>query len=380
MFPPVPSLAITGFSGSGKTTFIEKFVQALKQRSYCPGYLKHAGGKYALDVSGKDSFRQLAAGASFSVVFTEEKWAMHQPGPIDETLLCSQSQTDIILLEGFKKSVHPKVVCLHPEKDIPEILDWQQSDQILTSTLWAYLTPEQTQADQINQMVGQPLAFQRDMIEHITNHLLDKLNRHSQKMFPLKGAIMIGGKSTRMGKDKAWLEYGRGPHACYLFDLLSQSSSIQEVVYSGSPLTPPPQAIPKDAILTDRFLEFGPLGGFLTLLETDPHCAWLVVACDLARLQKEAVEYLIQHRDPLKAATVFVNKQQRFEPLVAIYEPRMGLHLKRALLNREYSLQRLFPQLSIQQLLIPEFLEEQLSNVNTQEERKQTLLLNTEKL
>lgn len=379
MVPPVPTLVVTGFSGSGKTTFLEKFIRTLKQRHYCPGYIKHAGGKYTLDVAGKDSFVQLAAGASFSTIFTDEKWAIHQYGSLDETWLWSQAQTDIILLEGFKKSVHPKVVCIHPEKGIPERLDWQQFDP--DAHVWAYLTIEQAEADQINQALGQPLAFQRDQIDSITNHILAKLNQHCREIFPLKGAVMIGGKSTRMGKDKAWLEYGQGPHAAYLFELLSQHPAIEEVFYSASPLTPPLQEIPQKAILTDQFLNFGPLGGFLTLFENEPQAAWLVVACDLARFQEQALEYLIQHRDPLKAGTVFVNQKQRFEPLVAIYEPRMGLHMKRALLNRTYSLQRIFPDLSIQQLPIPEFLESQLSNVNTPEERQQTLdLLHLKKI
>jgi molybdopterin-guanine dinucleotide biosynthesis protein len=55
------------------------------------------------------------ASASFSVVCTDEKWAMHQHGPLDEMALRSHAQTDVLLLEGFKKSNHPKVICVHPE-------------------------------------------------------------------------------------------------------------------------------------------------------------------------------------------------------------------------------------------------------------------------
>ncbi|MBF0278616.1 MAG: molybdopterin-guanine dinucleotide biosynthesis protein B [SAR324 cluster bacterium] len=377
MFPPVPALVITGFSGSGKTTFLEKLIPALKERSYFPVYIKHAGGKYRLDTPGKDSFRQLAAGAGFSMVFTDEEWAMHQPGPIDETWLCSQAYSDIILLEGFKKSVHPKVLCVHPEKGVPEDLDWTHFNP--ESNIWAYLTHDSGKAEQLNQKLGQEIAFQRDQIEAITNHVLEKLDQHCRNLFPLNAAVMIGGKSTRMGQDKAWLEYGRGPHASYLFDLLAQQPAIQEVFYSSSPFSSAAPEIPRELILSDQFLNFGPLGGFLTLFEKHPRSAWLVLACDLAMLQKETLDYLIQHRDPLKAGTIFVSEKQRFEPLAAIYEPRMGLHMKRALLNGEYSLQRIFPHLSLQQLSIPDFLRIQLSNVNTPHERRQTLdLLNKE--
>ena len=74
--PQVPLLVVTGFSGSGKTTFNEKFIKRLKQLDYKPGYIKHAGKSYSLDVPGKDSARQMEAGASFSAVFTKDSWSL----------------------------------------------------------------------------------------------------------------------------------------------------------------------------------------------------------------------------------------------------------------------------------------------------------------
>ena len=378
MYPPLPLLAVSGFSGSGKTSFIEKFIHVLKRRGYFPGYIKHAGGIYTLDAPGKDSTRQLAAGASFSVVFTDKKWAMHQHGPPDWRAISSQPITDILLLEGFKKSVHPKVICLHPEKDVPQELAWKNPSAD-RPPIWAYLTPEECQAEAINQTLGRPLAFQRDAIEPITEHLLAQMKQHYQHIFPLKSAVMIGGKSTRMGEDKAWLDYGKGPHAIHLFEMLTQMNAIEKVFFSGKPFSTPPQSIVPETILSDRFLNFGPLGGILTLFECDPKAAWLVIACDLVELQIETIVYLIQNRNPLKSATVFVNKKKRFEPLVAIYEPHIGLQLKRALLEGRYSFQQIFPQLSIHQLRIPSNLEAQLHNVNSMEERQRTLRIHKTK-
>ena len=378
-FSPLPLLAVSGFSGSGKTSFIEKFIHALKRRGYFPGYVKHAAGKYRLDVPGKDSSRQLDAGASFSVVLTDEKWAMHQHGPLDTTTLGSHPQTDILLLEGFKKSVHPKVVCVHPEKSVPHELAWDNpgADRTL---VWAYLTPDERLSKEINSTLGQSLAFRRDAVQPITEHLLTRMKEHYLQKFPLKGAVMMGGQSTRMGKDKAWLDYGKGPHAIYLFDLLSGASAIKEVVYSGKPLSPPPRSIAPETILCDRFLNFGPLGGILTLFENDPNAAWLILACDLVDLQPETIQYLIQNRNPLKSATVFVNHKNRYEPLVSIYEPHIGLQLKRALLGCEQSFQKIFPKMSIQKLQVPSNLETQFHNINSMEERQRTLQLqNAEK-
>ena len=374
MFSSVPLLAVSGYSGSGKTSFIEKFILALKRRGYFPGYIKHAAGKYRLDAPGKDSSRQLDAGASYSVVFTDEKWAMHQYGPLDMTALSSHPQTDVLILEGFKRSVHPKVICVHPEKLVSHDLAWENPDADRT-LVWAYLTPDECLTKEINSKLGQSLAFQRDAIQPITEHLLTKMKQHYRQIFPLKGAVMIGGKSTRMGEDKAWLDYGKGPHAIYLFEMLTKASAIKEVFYSGKPLSPPPPSIAPQTILCDRFLNFGPLGGILTLFEHDPKAAWLIVACDLVDLQPETIEYLVQNRNPLKSASVFVNDQNRYEPLVSIYEPHIGLQLKRALLDGKQSFQKIFPQISIQKLQVSSNLETQFHNVNSEEERERTLQL-----
>ncbi len=372
MLARVPLLTITGFSGSGKTTFIEKLIPVLKKRGYFPGYIKHAGGKYDLDVPGKDSYRQLAAGAVFSSVFTEEKWAFHQLEAMDEIFLASR-QADILILEGFKQSNYPKLVCVHPSSGVPDELSWEHSNANNPEKVWAYLTSDEQQANRINQITQQSIAFQRDATEAIASHSLNQLKEYCKRSFALKGAVMIGGKSSRMGEDKAWLSYGKGAHAHYLFELLAQHSALQDVVYSGVPQAPFPPEADEEKILQDRFVGFGPLGGFLTLFETSPQSAWLVLACDLARLQQEAVEYLIRHRNPLKMATVFVSAPQRYEPLAAIYEPQMGLYFKRILVEGKYSLQRAFPQLPVEKVPVPSSLQQQLINVNTPQERDHIL-------
>lgn len=367
----VASLVITGFSGSGKTTFIEKLIQALKTIGYRPGYLKHAGGNYDLDVPGKDSYRQKAAGASFAAVFTDTSWALHHTGEIDELLLQTRPQTDLILLEGFKTNPAPKIVCLHPSKGVPDALHWNIADT--DASVFAYLTPTENQAQQINETVGKPIAFQRDTLQPLVSPVLAQLKHYYQQKSSLYSAVMVGGQSSRMGADKAWLDYGSGPQALHLFQLFSRINAVQKTFFSGAPQSFFPPEVSEKTIIRDRFLNFGPLGGFLTLFESAPQQAWLVAACDLAGLQPEAIHYLIQHRNPLKAATIYVNQRQKWEPLLAIYEPRMGLHLKQALLHKTYSLQKIFANLSIESIPIPDNLQSQFINVNTPEERRSLL-------
>ena len=67
---------------------------------------------------------------------------------------------------------------------------------------------------------------------------------------------------------------------------------------------------------------FGPLGGIITAQSLDAKCAWLVIAVDLPFIDEEALKYLIENRNPFKAATAFKSNYQEFpEPLMTIYEP-----------------------------------------------------------
>src|SRR5690606_16512022 len=77
-------------------------------------------------------------------------------------------------------------------------------------------------------------------------------------------------------------------------------------------------------VITDRFIDFGPLGGILSAMSLYPNKAWLVIACDLPLVKIEEMATLISERDPLNQATAFYNEERnQFAPLFAIYEPGM---------------------------------------------------------
>lgn len=65
----------------------------------------------------------------------------------------------------------------------------------------------------------------------------------------------------------------------------------------------------------------GPLGGLLAALDHDPTSAWLIAACDLPRLEVEAVRWLIDQRESSQIAVLPRLHPSRVEPLLAIYEP-----------------------------------------------------------
>ncbi len=135
----------------------------------------------------------------------------------------------------------------------------------------------------------------------------------------LNGLVLVGGKSRRMGFDKSTIQKGGLPIREYLYTLLY--AHVEEVYFSIRP--DQVSAFDGKEVLDDRFVGLGPMGGILTAFMHNPNRAWLVVATDLLGLDREALEYLIAHRNPSAVATAFVNPvTQMPDPLCTIWEPR----------------------------------------------------------
>lgn len=109
-----PLLAITGYSGTGKTTLLEKLIPELIQRGIRVGLIKHSHHNIDVDKAGKDSHRLRIAGANPTMIVCEQRWALMvetQKAPDFSQLVAkiATEDLDLILLEGFKHEQLPKI-------------------------------------------------------------------------------------------------------------------------------------------------------------------------------------------------------------------------------------------------------------------------------
>ncbi|WP_219929320.1 NTP transferase domain-containing protein [Sphingobacterium athyrii] len=148
---------------------------------------------------------------------------------------------------------------------------------------------------------------------------------NDNRAYPLNGLVLIGGRSRRMGSPKEKINWHGKEQVYYLADLLQnyckdvyiscRPEQLDEIDYGKKTAS-------NYAWLSDRYKDIGPMGGILTALEFQSDQAWLVVACDLPLLGPEAVDYLVQKRDPRRIATAFTSSKDNLpEPLFAIWEP-----------------------------------------------------------
>ncbi|MEO1485814.1 MAG: NTP transferase domain-containing protein [Bacteroidota bacterium] len=139
-----------------------------------------------------------------------------------------------------------------------------------------------------------------------------------EKSPQLYGLVLAGGRSTRMGKDKAKLQYHGISQQEYAFQLLS---AFCERVFIS--LRKGQEGVGDSRCIFDENLTKGPLNGMLSAHLTHPKVAWLVLACDTPLVDKETLRNLVSERDTSKMATAMTTQQRDIpEPLIAIWEPK----------------------------------------------------------
>lgn len=156
-----------------------------------------------------------------------------------------------------------------------------------------------------------------DEVDKITNHFKKLIEQH---IAPVKGLVLTGGKSTRMGTDKTKLDYHGIPQKEFAKNLLKDK--LSEVFYSVQSKSENKEDI------HDVFLNLGPFGGICSAFQKDPNAAWFVLATDLPFVNTALIDLVLEHRNPSKVATAIKGKNKDFpEPLITIYEPRAYVKL-----------------------------------------------------
>jgi molybdopterin-guanine dinucleotide biosynthesis protein A len=137
---------------------------------------------------------------------------------------------------------------------------------------------------------------------------------------PLAGLVLAGGRSRRMQRDKAALEFGGETQLARAVRLVGRYAAPTFVsVRADQQHDAERQRFPQ---IVDRLEDIGPAAGILAAQAALPDHAWLVVAVDLPLLDAATLERLLGARDPGAAATAYRSAADGLpEPLCAIWEP-----------------------------------------------------------
>ena len=156
---------------------------------------------------------------------------------------------------------------------------------------------------------------------HETENIVSFFEKQLEQSVPkLNGLVLAGGKSVRMGFDKSYIVWHGKEQHYYMADVLQEAC---ENVFISCREEQRDEIDTSYKTLVDTFTNLGPYGAILSAFREIPDAAWLVTACDLPLLDKDVLQYLIEHRNPSAIATTYESPFDGLpEPLITIWEPK----------------------------------------------------------
>ena len=107
-------IGIVGWKDVGKTYLVTEIIKLLVAKNYRVGSIKHAHHDFNIDKPGTDSFKHRESGSSQVIISSSKRWAKINEN-IDnrekslKELIEEFENIDIIIVEGFKNEIHPKI-------------------------------------------------------------------------------------------------------------------------------------------------------------------------------------------------------------------------------------------------------------------------------
>ncbi|WDE95989.1 molybdopterin-guanine dinucleotide biosynthesis protein MobB [Lentisphaera profundi] len=303
-------IKFSAYSGSGKTTLICRLINEMHE-DFDIAYAKSDAHRFEMDKPRKDTHQAQLAGAQAVVINNLEARAKLEKRPANEIWRSlNLLEYDIVFVEGYKNHTQSPRILLVNEKMLEEIADRDLENVI------AFVGPAQDRPQELPEAIP---YLHRDNIPAIKKLILATWEARIPKT---KGLVLVGGKSRRMGEDKASMKFSTQSMARQAYDLLKEK--CDEVYLSVRDLH---QEVPADCqglpLITDKFIDLGPTGGILSAFKNDSTSAWLVMGCDLPLVNSEALAKLCDGRNAQRYATCFKSQYDGMpEPLFAIYEPK----------------------------------------------------------
>jgi molybdopterin-guanine dinucleotide biosynthesis protein A len=182
----------------------------------------------------------------------------------------------------------------------------------------------------------------------------------------VSAAIMAGGKSKRMGQDKAWIELDGEPLIARVASVLAAVADVVIIVAND-----PKYDSLGLQVVRDRYPTGGALGGIATGVGAATHDTVLVAACDMPFLSPEVWRLILGHSG--EADVVIPKIGGEYETLHALYTRACIPHMARAIAENRLRVISFFEQVRLLAIEEPELRAvdptlRAFTNVNTPEE------------
>jgi molybdenum cofactor guanylyltransferase len=183
---------------------------------------------------------------------------------------------------------------------------------------------------------------------------------------PVSAFVLAGGRSTRMGRDKAFLQLGGSTLLEHALELASAAGTARIVGQAG-------KFGVFGAVIEDVYPDCGPLGGIHAALAQTSTDLNLMLAVDLPFVRLEFLSFLLAQARKTAALAVVPRAGGGLQPLCAVYRRSFGEVAERSLRAGRNKIEALFREVETQivepqELKQNNFSEEMFRNLNTPED------------
>lgn len=188
---------------------------------------------------------------------------------------------------------------------------------------------------------------------------------------PLFGLVLAGGRSRRMGQDKAALRRDGQSQLAYIVHLLDDLLERVFVSTRADQKNEPERR--RFQQIVDRYEDLGPVAGILSAMDEYPQADWLVLACDLPNIDVPTLTNLLGKRAPDKPFTAYISSYDGLpEPLCAVYAADSSAIVRRFVADGVYCPRKML--IRSDTLLLQQPDARALDNVNTPDDLQQSVL------
>lgn len=161
------------------------------------------------------------------------------------------------------------------------------------------------------------------------------------------GIILCGGKSSRMGQNKALLSLGGKPIISQVLDTLKPfcnevliSTNNNELAFLGYP------------IIKDVFEGIGPIAGILSALQKSKNETNIILSCDTPFVNKSFIHALLDKKD--KFDVVLPEFEGYLQPMTGMFKKEIAPIIEKEIAGGNFIPPRIFEQCNLYRLKIDE--------------------------
>ncbi len=189
----------------------------------------------------------------------------------------------------------------------------------------------------------------------------------------VSGFVLAGGKSSRMGQDKALMQLGERTLLTHALELSTAATGSAQIVGSAEKFAA------FGPVVEDIYPGHGPLAGIHAALASTRTQLNLIMPVDMPFLEPELLSYLVDQARQTTAMVVVPRAGGGLQPLCAVYHRLFAEAAERSLRAGENKIDRLFSQVETRVIGQKDlerngFTDEMFRNLNTEQDWQEAKL------